>query len=170
MKRTSDYIGLELFIFQKSIWKREFEIKYENELIGFLRYPKIFSDLAEIEMHDSKLEFYRTSIFSRNVDIRKKGYQNPFAHFKSNFWGNKGILELPRGIRLQMKFGLMKKIAEVFYNERDLLFTIYSKLSLKEKSKIVIEQRSEIIDDYPWILILAFYLAQLRKRNSAAAG
>jgi hypothetical protein len=168
MRKISDYIGNELLIFQKSIWKREFELRSGEELIARLFYPKFFSDLTELSVWEESYEFYRPRFFSRDVDIRKKGYQNPFANFKNNFWGSKGVLELPRGIVLSMKFGLFRKQAEIFLGENDLLVSILSRFSVKERSEIIINKRSEIIDEHPWIIMLAFYLAQLRKRNSAA--
>ncbi len=168
MRKLSDYIGKELLIFQKSIWKRDFELRSGEELIARLFYPKFFSDLTELSVWEETYEFYRPKFFSRDVDIRKKGYQNPVANFKNNFWGSKGVLELPRGIQLSMKFGLFRKQAEIFLGENDLLVSILSRFSFKERSEIIINKRSEIIDEHPWIIMLAFYLAQLRKRNSAA--
>jgi len=170
MKKLSDYIGSELKIYQKSIWKRDFELRSGEELIARLYYHKFFSDLTELIIGNDVFEFYRPRFFSRDVDIRKKGYQNPFTHFKNNLWGSKGVLELPRGIRLNFKFGFFRKQAEIYLGENDLLVTILNRFSFKVKSQVVIEKRSEIIDDYPWIIMLAFYLSQLRKRNSAARG
>lgn len=168
MLKLSDYIGNELFISQKSIWKREFELRSGDELIALMYYPKFFGDRTELSIQNEVFEFYRPKFFSREVAVRKKGYENPFAHFTTNFFGRKGVLELPRGTKLNMKFGLFKKPAEIYLGENDLLISISSKFSLKERSKVVIEKRSEIIDEYPWIVMLGFYLAQLRKRNSAA--
>jgi len=168
MRRLSDYIGKELLIFQKSIWKRDFELRSGEELIARLFYPKFFSDLTELSVWEETYEFYRPKFFSRDVDIRKKGYQNPFAHFKNNFWGSKGVLELPRGIRLNMKFGFFRRQADIYLGENELLVSILNKFSIKERCEVVIEKRSEIIDEYPWIIMLGFCLAQLMKRNSAA--
>ena len=77
MKKLSDYLGEELKIFQYSIWKREFDLLSGDELIAKLSYPKFFSDLAELKTGNEELEFYRPKFFKRDVDIRKKGYQNP---------------------------------------------------------------------------------------------
>jgi hypothetical protein len=167
MKKLSDYLGEDLKIFQKSIWKREFELRSGDELIAQLKYPKLFSNLAELKTGDEEVEFYRPNFFKRDVDIRKKGYQNPIAQFKNNFWGRKGTLELPRGVRLTMKFGFFRKQAEIFLGESELLVSMFSRFSMKERSQIIIEKRSDIIDEYPWIIMLGFYLAQLMKRNSA---
>ena len=168
MRRFSDYIGNELLIFQKSIWKRDFELRFGDELIARLYYPKFFSDLAELTLQDKTYEFCRPSVFSRDVDIKKKGYQNPFAHFKNNFLGSSGKLELPRGARLKMKFGFFRKQAEIYLGDSELLASVLNKFSMRERCEVVIEKRSEIIDEYPWLIMLGFYLAQLMKRNSAA--
>jgi hypothetical protein len=167
MRRFSDYIGSEFKILQKSIWKREFELRSGDEVIARLYYPKFFSDLAELTIWEETFEFYRPKFFTRNVDVRKKGYQNPFAHFKNNFWGRTGILELPRGLRINMKFGFFRKQVEIFLGENDLLVSILNKFSIKERSEAIIEKRSDVIDEHPWIIMLGFYLAQLMRRNSA---
>jgi len=167
MKKLSDYIGSELRIYQNSILKRDFELKFGDELIARLYYPKLYSDLAELTFSEETYEFYRPKFFSRDVDIRKKGYQNAFAHFKNNFWGNKGVLELPRGIRMNMKFGYFRKQAEIYLGGNEPLVSILNRFSIKERSDVVIERRSEIMDEHPWIIMLGFYLSQLMKRNSA---
>ena len=168
MKKLTDYLGEELKIFQKSIWKREFELRSGDELIARLKYPKFFSDLAELTFREESFEFDRLKFFSRDIDIRKKGYQNPLAHFKNNFWGRKGVLELPRGSRLTMKFGFFRKQTEIYHGESELLVSILGSFSMKERSQVIIEKRSDIIDEYPWVIMLGFYLAQMVKRNSAA--
>lgn len=167
MKNFSDYIGRDLLIFQKSIWKREIELRCDEELIATLKYPKFYSDRAEVNLNNEVYEFYRPKFFFRDVDIRKKGYQMPFAHLVPNLWGNKGVLDLPRGRKINMKFGMIKKLAEIFEGENDLLVTIISRFSFKEKCQVVIEKRSDLLDEYPWIIMLAFYFSQLRRRNSS---
>lgn len=167
MKNFSDYLGQDLMIFQKSIWKREVELHSEDELIAKLIYPKFYSDKAELTINKEEFEFYRPKYFSRAVDVRKKGYQMPFAHFTPNFWVNKGVLELPRGRKITMKFGMIKKLAELFEGENDLLVTIINRFSLKEKCRVIIEKRSDVLDENPWIIMLAFYFSLLRRRNSS---
>lgn len=170
MKKISDYIGRELLIIQKSIWKREYEFCCDEDTIARLTYPKLFSERAELLMGSETLEFYRPKIFSRQVDIRKKGYRNPFSSFKSNYWGRKGVLELPRGIRLNLKFGIISKAAEIYSVENNLTVSILNRFSMKTRCQVVIEKRSEAIDEFPWVIMFAYYLSQQRKKRSAARG
>lgn len=167
MKKISDYIGEELKIFQNKFWKREFELRSGDEVIARLFYPKYYSDLTELEIGEETYEFYRPKFFSRDVAIRKKGYQNPLASFKNNFWGSKGVLELPRGIKLNIKTGYFRKQAEIYLRENEPLVTIFSKFFIRERSMVVIEKRSELIDEHPWVIMLGFYLAVLLRRTSA---
>jgi hypothetical protein len=67
-----------------------------------------------------------------------------------------------------MKFGFFRKQAEIYLGENDLLITILGRFSFKERSEVIIEKRSDVIDEHPWVIMLGFYLAQLMKRNSAA--
>jgi len=66
-----------------------------------------------------------------------------------------------------MKFGFFRKQAEIYFGEDDLIVSILNKFSIKERCEVIIEKQSEIIDEFPWIIMLGFYLAQLMKRNSA---
>lgn len=164
--KLSDYIGKSVTIQQVTPLKREYHLLAENKIIGEMKYPKLFSEKVECRIDKDVLEFKRPHVFSDQVLIKKQGYELPVASLDSNFFATKARLSLPRGQKILMKFGLIKTQAQIFREENDLLVTLYNKLSLKEKSQVVIEKRSEILDDYPWIVLLAFYFAQLKRRNT----
>lgn len=166
MIKLSEYIGKNLLFRQKSFWRREFEFLSDNEIIGEMKYPKFLSERAECKFGNEKFIFKRPHIFSNEVEIRKQGYELPIAKMDSNFFATKGILDLPRGKKIKIKFGLLNNQSNIYYGENDLLATLHYKISLKEKCDVVIEKRSEILDDYPWIIILAFYFLQLKRRNT----
>lgn len=166
MRKLSNYLGKNLSIHQKSFWERKFELLSDDELLGIMMYPKIFSELVECEIDKEKYTFKRPHIFSNDVEVRKQGYELPIAKMTSNFFATRGELNLPRGKKIFMKFGGFNNKAEIFIGENELIATIYNKFSFKESAKIVIEKRTEILDDYPWIIFLAFYFIQLKRRNS----
>ncbi|AFH47914.1 Hypothetical protein IALB_0202 [Ignavibacterium album JCM 16511] len=169
MQKLSDYIGRNLIIQQTSIWKREYELRSGNEVLAEMKYPKLLSEMVECIIGDEKLAFRRPNIFSDTIEIKKQGFELPIAIMDSNFFATKATLELPRGRKVIMKFRLFKNQADIFYGENDLLVKFHNKISFKEKSNVIIEKRSEILDDYPWIIFLAFYYAQLKRKNSGIA-
>lgn len=169
MKNLSDYIGQTISITQKSIWKREYKIQSEKEVIGELVYPKFLSERVECKLGNDTFEFRRPHIFSNDIEIRKSGYQLPIAVMHSNFLASKGIVDLPRGRRVIMKFATFSSKAEIYLGENDLISIVNNKFSFKEKSEITIEKRTEILDENPWIVFLAFYFLQLKRRNTGIA-
>ena len=171
MKNISDYLGEELILIQPSFFKREFEFRSSSELIAKMYFPKFFSSMAIIEGFAEKYEIKVPGIWRSDVEIYKSGYQMPFAKYKSaNFWRTKGIIELPRGEQLYLKFGAFKKSCEI-YSSNELLILFQNKLSFKDKNVVTIGQSSRLIDENPWVIMLAWYkILQQNRKNSAVAG
>ena len=87
MKKLSDYLGEELSIARVSVFKREFEFRSSNELIGKMYFPKFFSLSAIVEGFEDKLEIKSTSFWRSELGIFKSGYEMPFAKYTSTgFW------------------------------------------------------------------------------------
>lgn len=170
MKKLSDYLVESLLLTQPSLFKREFELRSSTELIAKMGFPKFFSTTALVEGFESIYEIKTLSFWGSDVGIFKQSYELPFAKYTTeNFWGTKGVIELPRGEKLKLKFGAFKKSCEIFSSSDELLVRFQSKVSIKDKNVITIKQRSELLDNHPWIIILAFYKTLQRNRNSAAA-
>lgn len=170
MKKLSDYLGEELSIARVSVFKREFEFRSSNELIGKMYFPKFFSLSAIIEGFEDKLEIKSTSFWRSELGIFKSGYEMPFAKYTSTgFWKTNGVIELPKGERLNLKFGVFKRSCEIYSLSDELLVLFQNKFSFKDKNVITIQQRSEVIDQYPWVIMVAWYkILQRNRRNSGA--
>ncbi len=168
MKKLSDYLGEELIILQPSLFKRVFEFRSSNELIAKMYYPKFFSTTAIVEGFDENFEIRRPSIWRTDIEIFENGYQNSFAKVKStNFWRTKGVIELPRGERLNLKFGAFKRSCEIYSKYDEILVRFQNKFSFKERNSIYIEKRSEVIDENPWIIFAVWYkLLEMNRKNS----
>ncbi len=168
MKKLSDYLGEELIIIQPSIFKRVFEFRSSEALIAKMYYPKLFSSVAIIEGFKETLEIKKTSIWKSDIEIFKKDYQNSFAKIVStNFWRTKGVIELPRGEILNLKFGAFKRSCEIYTQHSELLVLFKNKFSFKERNVISIEKRSNIIDENPWIIFAVWYkILEMNRKNS----
>lgn len=170
MKRLSEYIASPLYFTQKNILKREFELVAAGEIIAKMYYPKFLSTAAIVEGLDQKYEIKPINFWATCVGIFKQGYQMPFSEYKNTtFWGIRGEISLPRGEKLTLKFGSFRKSCEIYNSHDELLITFKNKFSLKEKNTISIEKRSDIIDENPWVIFLAFYKILQQNKNSGAA-
>lgn len=168
MKKLSDYIGEELIIIQPSIFKRVFEFRSSEDLIAKMYYPKLFSSLAIVEGFKETLEIKKTSVWRSDIEIFQKDYQNSFAKIRStNFWRTKGVVELPKGEMLNLKFGVFKRSCEIYSQYSELLMLFKNKFSFKERNVISIEKSSDIIDENPWIVFAVWYkILEMNRRNS----
>lgn len=167
MKPLSNYIGEELVFRQTSLFKREFELCSSNENLAKMYFPKFLSSTALIEGLDEKYEIKVLSFWRTDVGIFKQGYSLPFAKFsQSGFWGFKGFIELPRGEKVMLKFGSFRKSCQVLNSSDELLISIKNKMSLKEKHQVIIENKSEIVDNNPWLVFLTFFKVLQFTKNS----
>lgn len=163
MLNFNNYIGKELIIYQKSFWKREFTLNEDSKVIGKLYSIKIINDLFVCELDGKEFEFYKKNIFGKEILIREKGKQLPFASFEANFFFTSGELKLLRGKRALIKIGTFKDYASFYESEKKILIQLKSKLNLKEKCILTIENKSELLEEYSWLPLFLFYLLKISK-------
>ena len=169
MKLLTNYIGQTLTFNQPKITKREYELTASDEVLSKVIFPKLLGTNAVVEGFDGKWEFKPLSIWQREFGIFKYGYQVPFSKYVSNFWRTKGNLELPKGAKLICKTGQFKKPFDVYSSKGKFLLSYSNKFILKGKTTVTINERSEIIDNYPWIIMLGWYIVLINKRGRARA-
>lgn len=170
MKPISYYSDKKLIVSTVSFWKRIYELKFEQEVLEKLHFPKKFSSSAIVEGYNGKWEIKRDSAWNRNISVYKPGYHLPFANYTGSFWGNKGRLKLPRGKYLDFQFGIFRKGCKAFTTRNTLLLEFNNKISISDKSEIRIAAKSEVLDENPWILMLTWYIILQNKKQAAHAG
>jgi len=165
----SNMVGETLIFNQPVLMKRKFELTSSNGVLATMIFPKLFSSKVIIQGFDGKWEIKQPSIWRSEYGIYKMGYQLPFAKYTSNFWRTKGTIELPKGIRLNCKAGRIKKPFEIYTTKGEPLAYYSNKFTLKGRTTVTIENRSELLDEYPWILMLGWYVVLQNRRGRARA-
>jgi hypothetical protein len=169
MSLLSNLIGETLTFNQPALVKREFELVSSKGVLATMVFPKLFSSLVVVEGFEGKWEFKSLNIWQRELGIFKFSYQMPLAKYVSNFWRTKGVIELPKGARLDCKAGRFKKPFDVYSSKGKLLLIYSNKFAIKGRTSATIMERSEIIDNYPWIVMLGWYVVLMNRRGRARA-
>lgn len=169
MKILSYYYGKRLEFTQPSVWKTYYELKCDNEIIGTVKKIKTFGFQLEIDMFNKKWIFYRPAFWRSEIAIREAGYTLPYAKYKGGKFKQPGMIELPKGGRVKIVFKAFKKDYTIQDSSGQVLISLVDKVKFRTTVEILIEKRSEIIDRYPWIIILAWYISAIRK-HAAMAG
>lgn len=170
MKILSEYLGKTLILAQTSYWKCKHELKDGDKVIASYDSAGIFTSRSFIEGDLGNWEFYRPGFWKSSVAVREAGKELPIASYECKCFGGKGTVNLPMGGKLFIVFYSFKRYFEIQneYGERLVLFT--PKFSWGgEKTDVVIEKKSELVDKYPWVIMLVCYLAAQRKKSHAAA-
>lgn len=153
---------------QPSLWKRTFELKDGNEIIGTLSYPKFFSVTAHANIFGTKWEFYEPKWWKRVNEIREAGKELPIASYKSPTFKKKGKLELPQGESVFLSSNIFRSTLEILDKYDAQLVLLKRKMNVKTTYEIHIEKRSEVLDKHPWILLFIVYVEinKSRRRSS----
>lgn len=169
IKNLARFTGRTLNIIQPSIWKNNFEIKYNDEILGTISKHGWFGTDLSVKFFDNEWEIYRPGFWSSEIAIREKGRENPSASYKRKFFSREGFVSLPKGKKLKITFGAFRSSYAVYNMSGKCLVSFKDKISFKSKSSVKIEESSEILEEHPWVIVLAWNLAQ-QSRKSRGAG
>lgn len=167
-KVLSAYLGYTLTLVQPKFLKRYFELKCDNEIIATAINPKWYLSDLEISWNKNKWLIYRPSIWRRAVEIKEVDKTLPITSFAGKLFSSTGTLELPVGQQLNLVFKIFKSGYEIRTMNDEPLVLIKDKISFKDKTEFYIQKRSELLDKYPWVIFLAWFLSQQRKQNSGS--
>lgn len=168
MKNLSELVGETLTMVQPSIWKSFYELRHDDEVIGTIRSSKFFGLNMIFKMNNKEWEIYYPSLWKSEIAIREQGYEIPFAKYLRDGLKNKGSIYLPKGMQLKITFKLFIGSYRIETLSGDCLVSFEDRISFKEKTKIFIEQKSELLDKNPWVIAVALYISLRRKRTAIA--
>lgn len=169
MENLSVYFGHKLELIQPSVWKTYFELRSDDEIIGTMKKIKTLGSQMEVSLFNKTWTIYPPSIWRSEIDIKESGKALPFAKYKKERFKSRGIVELPKGARLKIVFKAFKKGYEVQDSSGQVLVKLVDKMKLRTTVEIFIEKRSEMIDKYPWIIMLAWYISEQSKHIAVVA-
>lgn len=167
MKLLSDYFGKELKMIQPKITKRIFELRSDEEVLATMQYPKMFSTNAVVEGPlTGNWEFYNPKFLSDGIEVRPLNNEMPVANFKGKVFSLKEVISLPQGEKIIFKSYSFKFKKELQDENGNILVVIRYRFSFKNIVFVDIVRKSETIDRNPWIILLALYIDNQRKKNT----
>ena len=169
MKLISEYAGQRIFFKQPSVWKRYYELKVNDEVMGSLQQKGFFGMKWEITIDKTTWELYKKSFWRSSMEIRESGYEMPFAEVIRDGFRGKWLITLPKGERLKIVTHLFRSFSELRNEMEECLVRIKPKASFKDKAEVTIEKKSEIVDKYPWSVVLAYMIIMQLKHQAAHA-
>ena len=112
---------------------------------------------------------YFPKFWKSEIAIRESGFQLPYATYKRDSLKTGGTLYLPRGYKLKFVFKIFRGGYRIENESGTSLVCFKDKVSFRSKTEITIEQKSELLDKYPWAIVVIWYISY-RRRQAAAHG
>jgi hypothetical protein len=169
MKTLSELAGETLVIHQPSVWKSYYELKFGGEVLGTIQGKGFFGITMIFKMGKDEWEIYRPGFWKSEIGIRQAGYELPYATYKREGFKNRGVIKCYKGEQMIIEYKILRGGYGVKTLSGEFLAVFKEKVSIRDKTEIKIEQRSDMLDKYPWVIILAWYLSLQRRRSQHAA-
>lgn len=168
MKNITDYIGQELEIVNKNIFKSFFDLTAGGIPILSIRNTDFWGNHHEISGYDKVWEISKPSLWRSTLEVKEKNSATVVATFESTTFGNKGTIILPRGEKLLIVTHIWKSSYELQNELGTTLVLFKNKKWYSSTINVTIENKAEVLDKYPFIIMLVFFTA-LQRHNAAAA-
>jgi hypothetical protein len=168
MKTASEHNDGKTYIVQPSVFKPVYELRTNGNLVVTMKFPRPFRSLAEVEGYEQRWEFYKPSFWKSTVEVRQKGFELPVAKYIRGRWGRGGTIELPRGDRVKHTFKILKNLNEITSESGTQLITFRRKNVFRNTVIVQFNEQSEIVNKYPWIVMLVWYVILHQGNHSGA--
>lgn len=167
MKTLNELIGKKMLLIQPRFFERNYELLLDEELIAGVKVRGIFGKRVEVNGFGGKWEISKASVWSSRLEIREAGKEMPFAFYTGRFFKSDGTIELPRGQKLKTFFGFFRSTYGIKTLSGEKLVLLENKFSLRDKTEITIVKNSDLLEKYPWVILVAWYVAEQRKHHEA---
>jgi hypothetical protein len=154
---------------QLRVIKHEFDLRYEDELCGTLRWEKAFGSLASATSDDGQWTFKRVGFLNPRVTIRQPGSDMDIGAFKPG-WTSSGVLEFPSGRKFQWEHKDFWRLEWTFQEGGQELLRFKSRAgSFKMKVRVDLAPSVRNVSEASLLVLLGMYLLVLMRDDSAAA-
>jgi hypothetical protein len=120
-----------------------------------------------VSIQNKNWEIYRPSFWRTVTHVREVGYEMPIADFIRDGFRSRGTLKLPKGKRLGIVPHLFKGFCGITDEGGEQIVKIKLKRAIGDKAEVMLEKKSELIDEHPWIIMMAYIVALEQKHQAA---
>lgn len=167
MKVLSDYLGQELEIVNKHIFKSFFDLNANGVPILSIRNTDFWGHRHEIAGFEKVWELSKPSVWKSTLEVREKDSSTVIATFESSAFGKTNTITLPRGEKLLVAMHVWKSMYEL-QNELGTKIVLFKNKNWFSSNIIVsIEKKAEVLDKYPFLPMLVFF-TMIQRSNAAA--
>lgn len=166
MKNLSEYYSETLKLVRPRIGSRHYELRSENELLCTMQFPGFFSRTAVVNYDDKRWTIQKEKWWNRTLIVSEHFNEIICAKIYLKF-SRRNTVELPNGEKYIIKLGLFRNPIAITTELESPIAIIKKKFGFINQYDVNIERGAKILDEIPWLIMLAWYI-DLRRRNAQA--
>lgn len=147
--------------------RQEYELRFGNDLIATLKFPKMLSTNAIAESGDGSWALERTGVFNTKITIRNIDSETPLASYTARPFKGGGFIVLEEGKKFIVRNDRWHARFELQTEEEESLFELKSRGFFKHFVDVKMNRRALQIEAFPSLLIFLFYVILLGRRDAA---
>ncbi|MDF1612823.1 hypothetical protein [Stygiobacter electus] len=166
MKSLNDFIGEQLFFIKPKLLKNYYELKLGDETIGYVEVKGFFKNKAYVKIFDKEFIFIQASFWRSILEIKELGKEISFASYNSKLFKDYGFIDLPMGESLKVSYSFFNSNYDLRNSLGEILIQYSNKFPFKTRTDVSIEKKSQILEKYPWVIFIPFFVKLERSKNS----
>ncbi|MBM4160320.1 MAG: hypothetical protein FJ217_04380 [Ignavibacteria bacterium] len=168
MRRITALVDHELTWTQPSGLKSQYELRFGNELVATLRFPKTLGSHAVAEAEDGSWRFERVGFWKTKTIIKTGESETEIAAYETNVWKGGGSLIFPNGRKYVMVANIWKSRFEFRTDADETLIEINNSSVLRLSATVRMYRKAVRIPEFPMIVLFGSYLVVMSRRDAAA--
>jgi hypothetical protein len=169
MRSIHQLIDHKLTLVKPKWAKYEYELRFGDEVIAKISFPKALSMRAEVITADGTWSLWREGIFKRKLLARQEGESNNAATGTASGW--KGITEVifPDGKKYLIKSNAWKTLTEILKETGEVVISIKTEGFFRNTTTITMNRTAAVTPVLPLLVMFGIYIGIANRRDSQAA-
>ncbi|MGB2869405.1 MAG: hypothetical protein WBD36_13200 [Bacteroidota bacterium] len=167
MKNVLAYSGRLLAWIEPNIFKMYYELRSGDEVVATLQLKGVFKSTAVGESGEGSWTFERRGVLRHTVTIQpEREGATPFE-FKQTSWKGSGTVELKNGTSVLLTRRVWSSAFEWTTSTGEQLVQFRMRGFFRRICEVEIRHKASYIQETPWLIMLAWYLTVMSRRDSA---
>lgn len=157
---------IELYWFRKDNWNRDFELKFDDEVVATINFPSIWNKKADCITASGAWTVKLSGIFKFELTVRRKDNKQNIIQAPMKYTKPNKPIHFPSGNNYEFKKLSNWKSAYCWFYNDEPIFDFKSLVSLDKKRIAVSFTKTNLPeDDLSLLLLIGSYLMIVIQQN-----
>lgn len=167
MVELREFEFIELYWYQISNWKKNYILKFDDEIIATIEFPSIWTKKAICSTASGDWTIKMSGTFKPELTVRRQGSKVNIIQIPINFSKPKTPLTLPSGNHYAWNSVSMMKGEYAWYYKEEIIFDFKYVMSMdKKRVKTAFNKPNLPDDDLSLLLLIGSYFMILIQQGT----